>query len=141
MLYGRSQKTWPCSAFFFCKRKEHGESRASPSEIKGVLEKYIGKLANGIVEANISFAVNFMFKANATIEDLGNVEESGNGVKISPQAPVIDSETGHRVQCENKDICSESSTYLMQNLRVGDSSCLTIFDSGANIRRITANIE
>ena len=107
MLYGRSQKTWPRSAFYFCKRKEHGESRASPSEIKGVLEKYIGKLANGIVEAN------------ATIEDQGNVEESRHGVKIFPQAPVIDLETGHRVLCENEDICSESSEssiYLMKNL-------------------------
>ena len=36
---------------------------------------------------------------------------------------------------ENEDICSETSEYsiyLMQNLRVGDSNCLTFFDSGAN---------
>ena len=71
-------------SIFFCKRKEHGESRASPSEIKSALEKYIGKLANGIVKANILFAVNFMLKANATIEDLGNLEESEHGVKIFP---------------------------------------------------------
>ena len=38
-------------SIFFCKRKEHGESIASPSEIKGALEKYIGKLASEIVEA------------------------------------------------------------------------------------------
>ena len=56
----------------FCKRKEHGESRASPSEIKGALEKYIGKLASGIVKADILFAVIFMFRANATVEELGN---------------------------------------------------------------------
>ena len=101
------------------------ERRASPSEIKGALEKYIGKLANGIAEANILAAVNFMFKANATIEDLGNLEKSGRGVKFFPQAPVIDSETGHRVLCENEDICPESSEsliYLMQNLQVGELS-------------------
>ena len=40
------------------------ESRASPSEIKGAIEKYIGNLANGIPEADILFAVNFTFKAN-----------------------------------------------------------------------------
>ena len=56
----------------FCKRKEHGESRVSPSEIRGALEKYIGKLASGIVKADILFAVIFMFRANATVEELGN---------------------------------------------------------------------
>ena len=38
---------------FFCKCKEHGDSRSSPSEIKSALEMYIGKLANGIAEAII----------------------------------------------------------------------------------------
>ena len=47
---------------FFCKVKEHGDTRGSSSEIKNALESYIGKLGNGIVEANILFAVNFMFK-------------------------------------------------------------------------------
>ena len=102
---GGAKKPGPVQ-HFFCKRKEHGESEPSPSEIKGALEKYIGKLANVIVEATISFAVNFMIKTNVTIEDLGNVEESGHGVKFFPQAPVIDSETGHRVLCKNEDICS-----------------------------------
>ena len=35
-------------SIFFCKRKKHGESRAPPSELKISLEKYIGKLENGI---------------------------------------------------------------------------------------------
>ena len=56
---------------------------------------------------------------------------------------MIDSETGHRVLCENKEICSESSEssiYLMQNLQVGDSSCLTCFDSGANTHLIDGQL-
>ena len=60
-------------------------------------------------------------------------------MKVFPQAPVIDSETGNRVQCEYEDICpesSESSIYLMQNLRVGDSNCLTFFDTGVNTHLI-----
>ena len=104
---------------------------------------YIGKLANRIVEANILFAVNFMFNANSTIEELGNLEESGHGVKIFPQAPVIDSETAHRVICENEDICpesSESSIYLMQNRQEGDSNSLTFFNSGANIHLIDGQL-
>ena len=80
-------------SFFCCRRKEHGDTRASPSEIKDALESYIGKLANGIVEANILFAVNFMFKGNSTIEERRNLEESGHAVKMFPQTPVIDSET------------------------------------------------
>ena len=127
-------------SIFFCKQKEHGEWKAS--EIKSALEKYIGKLANAIVEANILFAVNFMFKGNA-IEYLGNLEESGHRVKTFPQAPVIDSETGHRVLCEEGDICpesSESAIYLMQTLRVGDSSSLPFFYSGANTHLIDGQL-
>ena len=64
---------------------------------------------------------------------------SAHGSKVFPQAPIIDSETGYRVECEEEDICTESdenSIYLMQNLRVGDSNCLTFFDSGANAHLI-----
>ena len=31
---------------------------------------------------------------------------------------------------------SENSIYLMQNLRIGNSNCLTFFDSGANVHLI-----
>ena len=61
------------------------------------------------------------------------------GMKIFPQAPNIDFETGDRVSCDDRDICTETldnSIYLMQNLRVGDSNCLTFFDSGANAHLI-----
>ena len=107
------------------------------------MESYIGKLANGIVEANILFAVNFMFKGNSTIEERRNLEESGHAVKMFPQTPVIESETGYRVMYENEDICSESSEsliYLMQNLRVGDLNCLTFYASGANTHLIDGQL-
>ena len=60
-LWAESKGLAPFS-IFFCKRKEYGESRATPSELKIALEKYIGKLARGIAEANILFAVNFMLQ-------------------------------------------------------------------------------
>ena len=72
-------------SIFFCKHKEHGDTRGPPSEIKDALEGYIGKLANGIVKANILFALNFMLKANATIEEKSILEESGHAVKVFPQ--------------------------------------------------------
>ena len=84
-----------------------------------------------------------MFKVNTTLEDMENSEGSGHGVKFFPQAPIIDSETGHRVLCEDEDICPESpesTIYLMQNLRVGDSNCLTFFYSGANTHLIDGQL-
>ena len=85
-----------------------------------------------------------MYQANATMEDPENSEGSGHGFKIFPQAPVIDSETGHQVLCEDEDICPEScesSIYLMQNLHVGDSNCLTFFNSGANTHLIDGQLD
>ena len=48
-----------------------------------------------------------------------------------------------QVQCQDEDISSEStesSIYLMQNLRVGDSNCVTFFDSGANAHLIECQL-
>ena len=60
------------------------------------LESYIGKLANDIVKANI------LFKANAKIEEQWNTEKIGCAVRLFPQTPVIDSETGYRISCESE---------------------------------------
>ena len=43
------------------------------------------------------------------------------------------------MECEEDNICTEgpeNSIYLMENLRVGNSNCLTFFDSGANAHLI-----
>ena len=69
--------------------------------------------------------------------------DSTHGLKIFPPAPSIDSETGLRVQCQDEDISPESterSIYLMQNLRVRDSNCLTFFDFGANAHLIDGQL-
>ena len=130
-------------SIFFCQRKDHGDSRAPPSELKSTLGKYIGKLGTGIADSNIQFAMNFMYQTNVIMEGPEKSVESGHGMKIFPPAPVIDSETGPRVLCEEEDICSESSEssiYLMQNLRVVDSNCLTFFDSEANAHLIDGQL-
>ena len=36
---------------------------------------------------------------------------------------------------------SENSIYLMQNLRIGNSDCLTFFDSGANAHLVNGQLE
>ena len=60
---GESKGLAPFS-IFFCKRKEHGDSRAPLSDLKNALEKYIGKLGATIVDSNIQVAVNFMYQNN-----------------------------------------------------------------------------
>ena len=122
----------------FCSRKSHADARAPLTVLKPALEKYIGKLETSIVDKNIKLSVSFMQEIPAVIE-LDTSAGSAHGSKVFPQAPIIDSETGYRVECEDEDICTESaenSIYLMQNLRVGDSNCLTFFDSGANAHLI-----
>ena len=119
---------------FFCRKKNHGDSRAPLNVLKAALEKYIGKLETSIGDSSIQFSINFM-QEKVSIMESDISTGSAHGTKVFPQAPIIDSETGYRVICEDEDICTESaenSIYLMQNLRVGDSNCLTFFDSGTN---------
>ena len=123
---------------FFCRKKNHGDSRAPLNAIKLALEKYFGKLETSIIDYSIQFSVNFMLRKVLTMESDTSVG-TAHGMKVFPQAPNIDSETGDRVSCDDGDICAESPDnyiYLMQNLRVGDSNCLTFFDSGANAHLI-----
>ena len=80
-----------------------------------------------------------MYQTNIIMDCPERSTDSSHGIKILPPAPAFDSETGHRVLCGEEDICSkssESSIYLMQNLRVGDSNCLTFLDSRANAHLI-----
>ena len=138
MLHGRSQRDWPCSAFFFCKQKQQGDSRAPLANLKKELEKYIGKLGITIVDSKIQFAANFKFQSN-TKAGSESLYGSIHGVGILPPAPTFDSETGVQVSCQDKNVCSESSEnsiYLMQNLRIGNSDCLIFFASGANAHLI-----
>ena len=49
-------------SIFFCKQKEHGDSRAPLPDLKRELEKYILKLGTAVVDTKIQFATNFMFQ-------------------------------------------------------------------------------
>ena len=45
--------------------------------------------------------------------------------------------------CQEENVCSEiaeSSIYIMQNLKIGNSNCLTFFDSGANVHLIDGKL-
>ena len=53
-------------SIFFCKRKEHRDSRAPLTDIKKELEMYIGKLGTIIVDSSIQFTVNFMFQSQGS---------------------------------------------------------------------------
>ena len=76
-----------------------------------------------------------MFQTLDTKESSESSLGSSHGTNIVPPAPTIDSETGLQVLCQEEKFCSKSSEsfiYLMQNLRIGNSDCLTFFDSEAN---------
>ena len=60
-----------------------------------------------------------------------------------PPAPIFDSETGEKLKVQNLKIKSESmehSIFLMQRLRIGQSECLTFFDSGANTHLVEKSL-
>ena len=76
------------------------------------------------MDLSIQFAVNFMFQANIISDGSERSAESSHGIQIFPPAPATDLETGHRVLCEDEDICpdsTESSIYLMQRLQLPNS--------------------
>ena len=49
-------------SIFFCKQKQHGDSRAQLIDLRKELEKYIGKLGSTVVDSKIQYSVNFMFR-------------------------------------------------------------------------------
>ena len=84
------------------------------------------------MDSNIQLAVNFMFQILSIKDNPESSLELSHAINILPPAPTIDSETALQVLCQEGNICSESSessVYLMQKLRIGDSDCLTFFDS------------
>ena len=96
-------------SIFFCKQKEHRDSRAPLADLKSALEKYIGKLGTAIVDSSIQFAVNFMFQTTIISDGSERSADSSHGMKFFPTAPAIDSETGHQVLCQDENICPEST--------------------------------
>ena len=101
-------------SIFFCKWKEHRDSRAPLAELKRELEKYIGKLGTTIVDSSIQFAVKFMFKTLDTKE----------------------SSESFLVLCKEDNVCSmssESFIYLMRNHRIWNSDCLTFSEANAHL--------
>ena len=87
--------------------------------------------------------MNFMFQ-NVIKAGSESVCGSVHVARILPQAPTFDSEMGVQVSGQEKNMCSEiskNSIYLMQNLRIVNSNCLTFFNSGANAHRINKQLE
>ena len=80
-----------------------------------------------------------MFQTLVIKDNSESSQESSHGIKFFPPASTIDSKTGLQVLCQEKDICpesTESSIYLMQNPRIGNSDCQTFYNSGENAHLI-----
>ena len=116
-------------SIFFCKQKQHGDSRAQLSDLRKGLEKYIGKLGSTVVDSKIQFSFNYMFQKMKKKKKMMKTKSTCDKVSLLP-APTFYSETGEILKEENLEIqpeSSENSIYMMQNLRIGKSNCLTFF--------------
>ena len=117
-------------SIFFCKQKQHGDSRAPLAELKKELENYIGKLGTTVVDSKIQFSANFIL-SYFTRAGSGSSNEPISRARNLPPAPTFDPDTRVQVSSPDKNVCAESSQnsiYLMQNLRIGNSECLTFFN-------------
>ena len=117
--------------------------RASFSDMKIDLEKYIGILGTAVEDSSIKFAANYTCQAFSLspggTSALGWVQEDF----IDKPDPSIDSKTGEAVQVSSESIILEvleHSCYLMQTIRIGDSEVLVFFDCGANIHIIDGSL-
>ena len=100
---------------------------------------YIGKLGTTVVDAKIRFSVNF-FRKNRRSRGRKN---RANNPKTLDIAATFNSQTGDQVIVQPEAIdpeIMESSSYILQNIKVGQSECLVFFDSGANSHFIDGNV-
>ena len=104
VLHGWCQGDWLNSAFFFCKQKQQGDSRAPLAELKKELENSIGKLGTTVLDSKIQVALNFMFQ-NVVKESSVSFCESIHVARITPPAPTFDSEMVHRY-CVKRRMCA-----------------------------------
>ena len=126
-------------SIFFCRNKYHSSARAPLSALRAELEKYIGKLGTAVVDAKIKFSVNF-FRENGRSRGRRNRVSNPRTLDL---APTFNSQTGDQlvIQPEAVDLeIKESSSYILQNIKIGKSECLVFFDSGANSHLIDGSI-
>ena len=108
-------------------------------DLKTELEKYIGKLRTTLVDSKIRFSVNF-FRKN---ERSRARRTRTNNLRNLDEAPTFNSQTGDQVIVQPEAFdpeVSENASYILQNIKLGQSECLVFFDTGANSHLIDGNI-
>ena len=66
-----------------------------------------------------------------------------NNLRNLDEAPTFNSQTGDQVSAQPEAVdpeVSENSSYILQNIKIGNSECLVFFDTGANSHVIDGNI-
>ena len=112
------------------------------SDLRKELEKYIGKLGSTVADSKIQFSVNYMFQKMKKKKKTKKTKSTQDEVFLLP-ALTFDSETGEVLKKDKLEIQSESSEnslYMIQNLRIGNSNCLTFFVSTANAHLIEGTL-
>ena len=87
-------------SIFFCKQKQHGDSRAELSVLRKELKKYIEMLGSTVVDSKIQFSVNYMFQKIKKIQKTKNTKSTQDKVSLLP-ATTFDSETGEILKEDN----------------------------------------
>ena len=106
-LWAESKGLAPFS-IFFCKQKQHGNSKAQLTDLWKELEKYIGKLGSTVVDSKIQFSVNFMFRKAKKVKSTNCIDSGLDTGTLSP-APTLDSKTGAEISDANLNVYPESS--------------------------------
>ena len=129
-----------------CRKKEHSQLRAPWIELKKQLESYFGNFPSSIEDNEIEISANFLFQVHAAApyqSDLWCSSDTDPELGVEDSTPTIDSSTGNRVQVGSEFIIPESkehSFYMMQELMIGETSCLVFFDSGANTHLLDGSL-
>ena len=132
---------WTPFNILLCRKQQHAELRAPYDQIRISCEGYFGKLDGEIGETNLKYSVHFMNQVySVTPYNRLNQEKPLNQ---EDSIPTVDSQTGRFIDQKDAVIVPEileHAHYLMQHLRVGNSTMLAFFDRGANINLIDGEL-
>ena len=108
-------KGWAKFSILMCRKPEHGKTRPNPGDARKMFEKYLGKLNTAIIDASISFAVNFNYQ-------IYSLAQSETINPPSLMTPTFNSELEIEIDTSTVTVIPEipyHSFYLMQWLRIG----------------------
>ena len=126
----------------FCTQSDHDSLKPSPKDVHAALKKYLKAMPPSVNPDTIVFA-NFGSWSLAA----NNTERPPQSSKTRPPAPhaqvkVFNTENGSLVTTEDPSEHTEwgDSCLILQTIKIGSSTCLVMFDRGANVNLINGDL-